>query len=1510
MKPEKPKTPRQELEASLTALLLGELPAEKAAALRELMVKDVELARLCERLEQTIGLVRETAVPAEQGQSAPLKLSTKRREQLLQRFKTFAPKEFTKPTSRAIRARELAIAAGIVAFIGMAAWLTFILPESYSSTSRLKVQSAQPSAAIVASYSRSPVGSVTDQKTARLATEQALEMAQNRTVAITASAGGGGSAGTPSQIVLDSSGERHQGVVMYSSAGKPGASEIVLPTATDFYINRKDASASLVSTNYVTGDPQWLGILERGDHSPLAHTSTNQFVGRAGSLLQTNQLDLAGIANLAYAPRVPQFVTNRTGTSTSEFAYYLALNTNGFVPQESFDDSTKSTSRSTGGFGRTGTGSTFAENGRSNGALPQLDEMYRRRYGGVAWSDTTHSKQGNSGLADGSTTQMSRSKLQEALRNSSETKQAGKTPAIDPATGLPLPLPELTQIDGPLSPTEGLPTRTLRLPAQDVQTTTPSTPITGEKLAEIAQQAKDSTGSNIYLGRELAKADVKFETWALDSGGLPHETKKEEQRLKQVGEVRDGATTAGQGFSLMGPKEAPPAPPVGPLQPQRVPVLGDLPVHGSAFKNAEANPELTKAPNEPLPIPSTNSSETFGTVLAGVPVANPSGYLDGNGQWQFTTGIENLGWARAGDTNVTLFAGEPSIQSTDSFYLRPGRGTLAPGTNLTQQRDAALLFEMGKLDEAEALFKQVSKEDPDNRSARYYLNLIKDGRHRRTLTGNELVTRQAMVDSEKEWLNPPFKGSELSSNRSNDREMVTRVIQVDKNTFQQGLESVTGLAVGGFTTSGPSDSGVRVVTRTNDMATLQADVRKFFKTMGLDLNTGDGKSVFYNDRDGTLLVRGTREELDLIESAVSVLNQPAPAVNIAAKFAETSSDKDLAPAASAVPNPYARTNLIWTSSGRSGREVISRKLDKIAVDSLKYEGLPLTEVIQSLNDESKKHDPDKRGINFVLAPEQISGSVTSTVPTGVDPATGLPVAPATGAIDLGSASVRIVPELRDVRLADVLDAIVKTSDRPIKYSIQDYGVVFSRAGTKADWEDPKVEAKPVTPPSIPQPEVQTRDNAFSTFSLNVSDVAFKFAAASLEKGQMPEPAGIRSEEFINAFDYRDPEAPAGVPVAFAWERARYPYAQNRDLLRFSIKTSAQGRQAGRPLNLVLLLDNSGSMERADRVAIIREALKVLASQLQPQDKLSVITFARTAQLRVDGVAGNQAAQVAEDIGGLTPEGGTNIEEAMNLAYQTALRHYLANGINRVVLLTDGAANLGNVEPESLKQKVEANRKQGVALDCFGIGWEGFNDDLLETLSRNGDGRYGFINSPDEAATEFAGQLAGALNVAASDVKVQVEFNPARVTAYRQIGYAKHQLTKEQFRDNTVDAAEIAAQEAGNALYVIEVNPTGQGPLGTVRVRFKIPGTSDYREHEWSVPFNGNAVALEQAGPAMRLAATASAFSEWLATSPYATEVTPDTLLSYLSGVPEVYGADARPKKLEWMIRQAKSLAGK
>ncbi len=457
---------------------------------------------------------------------------------------------------------------------------------------------------------------------------------------------------------------------------------------------------------------------------------------------------------------------------------------------------------------------------------------------------------------------------------------------------------------------------------------------------------------------------------------------------------------------------------------------------------------------------------------------------------------------------------------------------------------------------------------------------------------------------------------------------------------------------------------------------------------------------------------------------------------------------------------------------------------------------------------------------------------------------------------------------------------------------------------------PPVGAPTVAPAPVPQPEQITQENSISTFSLNVSDVSFKLAAASLASGTMPSPGTIRSEEFINAFDYRDPQPSPGSPIAFAWDRARYAFGHNQDLLRFSLKTAASGREPGRPCNLVILLDNSGSMERSDRVGIIREILVALGSKLGPQDRVSVVAFARTSRLWVDGLLGSQSAEVLRRIGELIPEGGTNLEEALRLGYETALRHFMNHGMNRVVLLTDGAANLGETNPEALQSLVETHRKRGVALDCFGIGWEGYNDLLLERLSRNGDGRYGFVNSVEEASTSFVNQLAGALNVAAADVKVQVEFNPLRVPVWRQIGYATHQLKKEQFRDNTVDAAEIAAAEAGNALYVVRIDPQGQGPIGVVRARFREPSTGIYRELEWSVPYAGGAAGIEMASPAMRLAGTSALFAEWLAASPYAAEVTLGTLQSWVRGVPDSFSPDPRPRQLETMLRQARSLSGK
>ena len=464
---------------------------------------------------------------------------------------------------------------------------------------------------------------------------------------------------------------------------------------------------------------------------------------------------------------------------------------------------------------------------------------------------------------------------------------------------------------------------------------------------------------------------------------------------------------------------------------------------------------------------------------------------------------------------------------------------------------------------------------------------------------------------------------------------------------------------------------------------------------------------------------------------------------------------------------------------------------------------------------------------------------------------------------------------------------------------------FTKKKSAAKKAAPKPKPAKPLPRAKPNPIVATKQNAFSTFSLNVSDVSFKLAAASLEQGRLPDPGSVRSEEFVNAFDYRDPAPSGNEKLAFAWERARDPFAHNRDLIRFSVQTAAAGREPGRALNLVVLLDNSGSMERVDRVMIIRQALRVLSQQLTDADKVSVVAFARTPRLVVDGLAGNRTDELLGRVLNLNPQGGTNLEAAMDLAYATAEKHFSEKGNNRVILFTDGAANLGNVDPAALRQKVESFRGKGVALDCFGIGWDGYNDAMLETLSRNGDGRYGFLNRPETVNAEFADQLAGALRVAAKNVKAQIAFNPSRVISWRQIGYEKHQLKKEQFRENKVDAAEIGAAEAGTALYSIQVDPNGTGPIGVARIRFLNPATGVYEEKSWPLAHEKSVPSLDQAAPSMRLAASAAMFAEWLAQSPYAAEVSPEALTGMLGDAAEHFAPDARPEGLANMIRQAR-----
>lgn len=1513
MNPDSSLTPQEELEARLTALLLGELSPAEAEEARQAIARDPELAKLHERLKVTIGLVREAAISpvgATGAGAAPRQLSASRRETLLRQFKYPKPVQVAIPRSRRMRwFVPVSVAAMLV---GMILIVATIWPRAKASRKEntgmamkffFQGDYAQRSlpGAVASLFENGNARSVREQQPAAQAD---AALVQGRSEFVT------GGAPTPARkpanvLYLPSQAVQDDAVQVedFASIQNP----VAAPTSAEGEVRRspaKEGKDLYAAGAYVVAGEALKEVAQTIAEQPAKGDASTVWFGRLGSEAQPQEGAVKAKPTDAERSAAPSQPSGGVG---GQFGF--------------------------GGFGGGAVGGRAAAtefglaqaDTRAKAAAkdekPQLwdadgDVQLGVRLNRADLSSAVESRElavDRAGVASGS------ARGRSAGAVVAGDKVSGLAPAAAPVAPPPPPadavLSPTTTPDAGFPPVELAKAEAVELAPLPVKVPSPTLKGTPSELPSGPNIEPLSESLGTVLERNLARDQA-------GRGTAPAEPSQ----------PRPAAPTTAA--TAVPPTPASPAP--------AQPTLGDTPTVGRAIVldtigRAESIPGL-QVTDQPVVDPSSGAANA---AIAGG-MANTIAPSAGALTWNFGTAANT---ERDSKKDARL---DPLLQKQ-----------VADGAAREQWGDgSARFFRSAVTDESIARQNEQKQET----LARGFFG-VNGAQPASGLSSPEQKPSDAGVTSSDYFFDS--SGQQLSK-PSLEAERVSEVGEVEKKLKSSAAK---GLEVGRrFETLRAKDN----LARTEERKLAEKEEGAVYGGIAVgysvvtnavsDLRQSERFSVAAGKRVQIALpsseTSGAQDFAGRLQRLASASSAAAPGVVSSAQVPPVQptrrlelskpAEEDRAKALYAHLAKLDRSELrkaIATASpdaelaelqGRLktagqeqrtleelnrqvdervdslmsdlGRKQVQAKLDSIRIGDVSFPDIPLAAAIELLSRKAREGDPERKGVSITVS----NVAQSPADPSSIQPLTGLPVGVSDEAIDLSSVAIKL-PTMRDVTLGQALDAIAKAAERPIKLSVERDGIVIASRPQNPIEKDRVKADLPVKRPAnapIPQPEVATADNAFSTFSLNVSDVSFKLAAASLEKGVMPDVSTLRSEEFINAFDYRDPEPPPGVPVAFAWERARYPFAHNRDLLRFSVKTAARGREAGKPLSLTLLLDNSGSMERADRVRIIQESLRVLASQLKPQDKISVVTFSRTPRLWIDGLAGSQAGDLAKRVGDLAPQGGTNLEDAMNLAYQTASRHYLAGGVNRVVLLTDGAANLGNVDPEALKQKVEAQRKQGIALDCFGIGWEGYNDDLLEVLSRNGDGRYGFVNTPEEAATEFAGQLAGALQVAASDVKVQVEFNPRRVTAYRQIGYAKHQLKKEQFRDNTVDAAEIAAAEAGNALYAVEVNPNGEGPLGTVRVRFKVPGTSDYREHEWSVPFTGNAGAMEQASPAMRLASSAAAFSEWLASSPFAAEVSPDRLLGYLRGVPEVFGADARPKKLEWMIRQAKSLPGR
>lgn len=451
----------------------------------------------------------------------------------------------------------------------------------------------------------------------------------------------------------------------------------------------------------------------------------------------------------------------------------------------------------------------------------------------------------------------------------------------------------------------------------------------------------------------------------------------------------------------------------------------------------------------------------------------------------------------------------------------------------------------------------------------------------------------------------------------------------------------------------------------------------------------------------------------------------------------------------------------------------------------------------------------------------------------------------------------------DERQEPVLAGRLLDSSDPLGHSYYDSSGSAAIGGFTGQ---PPVAAKPMPV----EDETSAASDPVSTFSLNIGDASFRIAQAAVAAGGRPDPAVVRVEQFYNAPDYQDPAPAAGEPVAVTIEQGAHPLVPGRNLVRIALKTAASGRAAKQPLRLTLLADQSGSMAREDRREAMEKALAGLVGLLTKDDQVSVIGFSRRPRLLADGLAGDQAAQLAGLVNQSASEGGTNLEEAVTAAAEVARRRQFAGARNRLVLFTDGAANLGNADPVRLAGMVKDLRQQGIAFDIAGIVADGLNDGLLGELARHGNGRYHVVGR--EGGGEFAAQLAGAFRPAAENVKVQVHFNPARVARYRLIGFEQDRLRGEDFRNDAVDAAELAAEETGVAVYQIEPVPDGSGELGEVAVRFRDTASGEMVERTWVISDAVAAPPFDRASPSMQLAALAMLAGEKLRGGPQAATI--------------------------------------
>jgi Ca-activated chloride channel family protein len=420
----------------------------------------------------------------------------------------------------------------------------------------------------------------------------------------------------------------------------------------------------------------------------------------------------------------------------------------------------------------------------------------------------------------------------------------------------------------------------------------------------------------------------------------------------------------------------------------------------------------------------------------------------------------------------------------------------------------------------------------------------------------------------------------------------------------------------------------------------------------------------------------------------------------------------------------------------------------------------------------------------------------------------------------------------------------------------------------------------------PNPVKSVSTDPVSTFSIDVDTASYANVRRYLTRGDLPPKDAVRVEELINYFDYDYPlPASRAQPFSTTFAVVPSPWGAGKSLLHIGLQGHDVAPRERPPLNLVLLIDTSGSMQGQNRLPLAKQAFRMLIDDLRPQDRVSMAVYAGSAGAVLEPTSGAEKGKILAALDALSAGGSTAGGEGLALAYTLAERHFNRNAVNRIMIATDGDFNVGTTNPAELEGFVTRKRESGVYLSVLGFGGGNYNDALMQRLAQKGNGIAAYIDTLAEARKVLSDQAQSALLPIADDVKIQVEFNPARVAEYRLIGYETRMLNREDFNNDRVDAGDIGAGANVTAIY--ELTPVGgrtlndplryqsarpqnapSSELAFVRIRWKAPGAKDSTLIERPVTDRDAYASLARAPEATRFATAVAGYGQLLRGDPW------------------------------------------